>query len=544
MSPQILQVHDPRPPQGTRVAIAPRLSTLARKKILLFDNGKLDKRFGWEFALMFSVLETVFVSDFRVGSVVRFEEYLLPATQARLLEIADAVEALAPDGVVFALLDAGIAQPTIALAIELESRGIPTSSVCYGPGAQVAADSAAPLIDAVPLQTMTVLRTAGSVELTAEAVRLVPEVLEALTGTPEQIKRRFDGGRLVATSAVPGGILEIQADDPTMEFTRLMFESGIGDGFPLACPTVDRVQSLLRDGGLDPDAEVWPVVAPRRTPLTVGEVAVIAAMCGASAEWMPLVLAAFRAMAAPEFHLSLAAISGNPAGTLVLISGREAMNRGVAYRNGAMGPGNLANASIGRAISLSYSVALRSRIGAANPCLQGSPSKYSFCCAENLDESPWPGLHTDLADSHSTTVTVLKCDGPRTVLENLSKTPEGLLRTFASALTSIASNNAYAPHAQIVVFMNPEHAQIVHSGGWSKRDAQMFLYETARNDASLLEGRGYVPERAPWMSRLSAIPVVERPEDILIAVVGAPGNLSQVSLPWGFSRGATRTAQF
>ena len=324
-----------------------------------------------------------------------------------------------------------------------------------------------------------------------------------------------------------------------------MLDSGLGDGFPLFCPTIERVKMVLSEAGLDPQFEVWPVVPPRRDPLTAQEVGVIAAMCGARPEWMPFVLAAFEAMAEPEFHLPLAAISGNPAGTLVLISGWEALRRGIACRDGCLGPGYAANTSIGRTVALSYSVALGARIGSSDTTLQGSPSQYSYCCAENLIDAPWPGLHADLAGgAESVTVTVLRCDGPRTVIDNLSTTPEALLRTFAAAMTSIASNNAYVPRAQIVVFMNPEHANIVDAGGWSKRDAQQFLYETARNESKALEGRGYIPNRAAWMSPLPRIPAVERAEDILIAVVGAPGNLSQVSLPWGFARGATRAVSF
>ena len=539
-------VYDPRPPETTRARLAPRLETLVGKRVLLFDNGKLDPQFRWAFPVVFEVLEGTFTRQFGVSSILHRTEYLLPATPERLSQLAEEIDTLAVDAVVFALLDAGIAQPTVVLAIELEKRGIPTASICYGPGAQLAAASSASLIEALSLHTVNVMRTAGQDEMRQEANRLVTEVAAGLTAGEETIKQWIDAGRAaLPVPCVSGGILELEAQDATARFTRLMLDSGVGDGFPLFCPTIDGVERLLSEAGIDPQFEVWPVVPPRREPLTAQEVGVIAAMCGVRPEWMPFVLAAFEAMAEEEFHLPLAAISGNPAGTLVLISGWEALRRGIACRDGCLGPGHAANASIGRTVALSYSVALGARIGSSDTTLQGSPSQYSYCCAENLVDAPWPGLHADLAGGdESVIVTVLRCDGPRTVIDNLSTTPEALLRTFAAAMTSIASNNAYVPRAQIVVFMNPEHASIVHAGGWSKRDAQQFLFETARNESSEVEGRGYIPNRAPWMSALSRIPAVEHAEDILIAVVGAPGNLSQVSLPWGFARGASRTVSF
>ena len=502
---ETLLVYDPRPAETIRATLAPRLETLVGKRVVLFDNGKLDPQFGWEFPVIFEVLEGSLCHQFGVSSILHRTEYLLPATPERLSQLAGEIDRLEVDAVVFALLDAGIAQPTVALAIELERRGIPTASIGHGPGAQLAAASAAPLIEGLSLHTVRVMRTAGRDEMRADANRLVAEVADGLTAGEETINRWIGAGKAaLPVPCVAGGVLELEAQDASARFTRLMLDSGLGDGFPLFCPAIDTVDLLLSQAGIDPTFEIWPVVPPRREPLTAKELGVIAAMCGVRPEWMPFVLAAFEAMAEPEFHLPLAAISGNPAGTLILISGWEALRRGIACRDGCLGPGHAANASIGRTVALSYSVALGARIGSSDTSLQGSPSQYSYCCAENLVDAPWPGLHADLTGGDdSAIVTVLRCDGPRTVIDNLSQTPEGLLRTFAAAMTSIASNNAYVPLAQIVVFMNPEHANIVHAGGWSKRDAQLFLYEAARNESKELEGRGYIPNRPAWMSALS-----------------------------------------
>ena len=156
----------------------------------------------------------------------------------------------------FALLDAGIAQPTVVLAIQLEKRGIPTASICYGPGAQLAAASSASLIEALSLHTVNVMRTAGQDEMRQEANRLVTEVAAGLTAGEESIKQWIDAGRAaLPVPCVSGGILELEAQDATARFTRLMLDSGVGDGFPLFCPTIHGVDKLLSEAGVDPQFE-------------------------------------------------------------------------------------------------------------------------------------------------------------------------------------------------------------------------------------------------------------------------------------------------
>src|SRR4051812_43569830 len=103
-----LRVHDPRPRPVSRAPLAPRAGATALKSVLLFDNGKLDPRFHWEFPIVFDVLRDALEGELGVGRVERLREDLLEATPDRLTDIADQIEALSVDGVVFALLDVGV----------------------------------------------------------------------------------------------------------------------------------------------------------------------------------------------------------------------------------------------------------------------------------------------------------------------------------------------------------------------------------------------------------------------------------------------------
>ena len=69
----------------------------------------------------------------------------------------------------------------------------------------------------------------------------------------------------------------------------------------------------------------------------------------------------------------------------------------------AFGPGNRANATIGRAVRLTLQNAGGARSGETDMATLGQPGKYAFCFAENETESPWPALHVN-ADSIATQV--------------------------------------------------------------------------------------------------------------------------------------------
>jgi hypothetical protein len=287
-----------------------------------------------------------------------------------------------------------------------------------------------------------------------------------------------------------------------------------------------------------PSEILWPPVAPRTVPVQATDVAALAVMAGCPPSVAPIVLEAFRAMAEPEFRLFQAAITTHPSGTLVLVSGPAAAAVGMGSGHGALGPGNRASATIGRAVALSYSFLLGMRPGRGDLTLQGSPAEYTYCVAETGAGSPWPSLHEDLLADGRSTVTVLKCEAPHNVLDNTSKTAVGLLGSIADTACALGGNNLYNPRAQTVVFLNPEHARIIAEDGWSKRDVQMFLFERARRRRADLVCRGITTTWAPWVGDL--VPIVEDPADILVVVTGAPGPQSQVAIPWGYSRGVTR----
>src|SRR5712692_9000553 len=158
-----------------------------------------------------------------------------------------------------------------------------------------------------------------------------------------------------------------------------------------------------------------------------------------------------------------------PVGPIVVVNGpiRRAigMNAGV----NVLGQGNRAGLTIGRALQLVIRNVGGGRPGEIDRATHGSPGKLSFCFAEDEEGSPWEPLSVERGLTQGTSaVTLFPGEGPRGIVDQLSRTPESLARSLALALRSVAHPKlAIAFDAMLVV--SPEHAARFRDAGWSKQ---------------------------------------------------------------------------
>ncbi len=536
-----LMVVDPRiPPARQEKILGTRRESMSGRKVMLFDNGKMGSDYG-PYSALFERVSAALRSRFDDVEVIHYSEDLLRAKEDRLEDLARWIADQDVSGVVFALCDWGVSQPTAILAARLEALNVPTTIIATPVGTSQVLANAAQMAPGLPVTTIQSLRSASQEAMVAEADQLVGEILDGLLLPVSELRERFDKRPINAPApASESGLLEITGEDSSAEFTEAMRASQLGDGLPLVAPTREKVEQFLAAASERPDDRIWPVIPPRSTAVTAQEVAAVAVAAGCEPTWAPIVFAAYRAMAAPEFRLFQGAITTHPGGTLVFVSGPDAQQYGFASGRGALGPGFPANATTGRAIALGYSFLLGAIPGGADLTAQGSPAQYAYCCAENLTDSPWDGLHASQGFPDQTTVTVLKCEGPHNVLDQQSTDPAQLLLTVASCLATLGSNAAYVTGAETMVMLNPEHARLLAEAGWTKFDVAEFLFDAARNPREDLRGRGIGPIWPTWFDSAPRVPVTARVEDLLITVAGGAGPASQVAIPWGYSRAVTR----
>jgi hypothetical protein len=269
-------------------------------------------------------------------------------------------------------------------------------------------------------------------------------------------------------------------DDPQemlLEATRL----GWGDGLPFIPPTENRIEAMLAGISASAD-EVLPIIQPSQAAITIADIAVNAVMAGCRPIVFPVVVAAMRTLVDPGFNLSLMQSTTHPTAPLVIVHGPIAEQAGFNSATGTLGPGSIANATVGRAIRLCLLNLGHARPGVLDFATQASPAKYAYCMAENAAESPWEPYHTATAglDPQQSAVTVMGGEGPHHVNDHTSTTATGVLSTVGSMITVLGSNPTWITGSQSIVVLGPEHATTIADSGFSRRDVQMWLYEHAR----------------------------------------------------------------
>jgi hypothetical protein len=272
--------------------------------------------------------------------------------------------------------------------------------------------------------------------------------------------------RLVASVAPKLQARTVELGDAEDE-TEAMYARGWSDGLPLVPPTPERVARMCAGTTRDP-ADVVAIVPPDLVECTVEKVAINAVMAGCRPEYMPVVLTAIEAACTDEFNIHGLLATTWFAGPLVVVNGPIARNIGMNSGVNALGQGNRANATIGRALQLVIRNVGGGRPGEVDRATLGNPGKYTFCFAEDEAGSPWESLAVERGVAPSANaVTLFAAEGVRGVVDQLSRTPESLARSLAACLRTVAHpKNAFIWDAVLVI--SPEHGRVFKAAGWSK----------------------------------------------------------------------------
>ena len=317
--------------------------------------------------------------------------------------------------------------------------------------------------------------------------------------------------------------------DPLAAEIESCHTRGWTDGLPVVPPAPELVAAMLGERASARDTVVCDL-PPAGGAATLERIAANAVMAGCLPAHFPVVTSAVKAAAEESFHLYDILTTVHSMCPLTLVSGPIAreldMNGGV----NALGQGNRANASIGRALALCFQNIGGARPGGLDPATIGQPGKYSYCYTENTELSPWPELHVDRGfAAEESTVTLYAADAPLCIAEMGTATPEHVLRTVAECAAIPGTYNAFF-RGELWLVMSPEHANVIDNAGWSKADARQYLFDNGRIRASELSDRGLYAFaddvlRPPWLDEAAPgdmIPLVESADGITITVAGGP----------------------
>ena len=161
------------------------------------------------------------------------------------------------------------------------------------------------------------------------------------------------------------------------EALEALHRDGCTDGLPVIIPTPERVSRMVLASGIEGDM-VLGTMGPGHGVATIEKVAVAAVMAGCLPDYMPVVVAAVKAVIDPRFDLTEMQATTHCTAPLVLVNGPARHNCGpIASGTGALGPGHRANASIGRALRLTMINIGKARPGSSDMALLGHPGKFT-----------------------------------------------------------------------------------------------------------------------------------------------------------------------
>jgi hypothetical protein len=347
-----------------------------------------------------------------------------------------------------------------------------------------------------------------------------------------------DGASLAATSKQRHGNRTIhvelasktyQADD-IAAVQELYHSNGWTDGLPIVPPTHDAVAACL-EWAMTPPDQLVGIEPVRAQAVTAEKLAINAVMAGCLPMHFPVVLTAFTAMLQPDFLLHGATASTGGSAVFVVLNGPIRRELGAFGTFNALGNSDRATAVIGRALRLALINILDVRPGGIDRSTLGHPGKFTYCVAEDEDDSAWLSLAEQRGmPEGASAVTVMAAGAPRQIMNEWTTAPEEILETFAAEMR--ANLRHYSLHAGNYALIIPkqlrEHLQ---SAGWDKSDIAAFIHERARIPRREWAdvGKGaVVRDRGD-----SIYPALDSPGDLLVVAAGGPaGGFGAIIPPW------------
>lgn len=224
-------------------------------------------------------------------------------------------------------------------------------------------------------------------KIEAEVRTILDDVITALTRplTAEERSPKKGEGKSPSRIIFKGNLEEVN---------RFFYRRGWGDGLPMMPPTEEAVAEMLTGTDLPADYEVAKII-PRLGKATVKTIAVNAVMAGALPIHLPLIIAGVKALVEPMTRFDTFQDSQGSWAPFWIINGPVRHDVHINCGVGALSPGDIANAAIGRALGLIVKNIGGVRKGIEDMGALGNPCKYTMVLGEDEEESPWEPLHIE-----------------------------------------------------------------------------------------------------------------------------------------------------
>lgn len=327
----------------------------------------------------------------------------------------------------------------------------------------------------------------------------------------------------------------IAVPDPE-DVIETAYDHGWTDGLPVVPPTPYRVARMLSGTARNPQ-DIIGLIPPNLAECTVEKAAANAVMAGCLPEYFPVVLSVIEAALQPQFSMHGLLATLWFSGPVIVVNGPITRRIGMNSGGNALGQGNRANATIGRALQLVIRNVGGGKPGEIDRAVFGNPGKYTFCFAEDESDPSWTPLNVARGfRPGSSTVTLFQGDGVQGVTAQRSRTPESLSRSLAMGLCSV-SHPKLAQWSNAILVISPDHYAIFQQGGWGRTEIEAGLREALRRPGrDLIQGAHGVDE---GIDPALAEQMIDKFHDgglLLVRAGGRGGLMSAVIGGWSAQR--------
>jgi hypothetical protein len=269
-------------------------------------------------------------------------------------------------------------------------------------------------------------------------------------------------------------------------------------------------------------------------------------MAGCKPEYLPVVIAAVEAACTDEFNVHGVMATTMGASPVMIVNGpirnRIGMNAGL----GALGQGNRANATIGRALRLVLRNVGGARPGGTERSTLGNPMKYTLSFPEWEERSPWEPYHVEhgFAPGDSVVTLVALTAGPQLIVDQTSRTARALSGSLALGVEAVGHPKSGAGDTLLVVC--PEHADTLWEQGMTKAELRSRIIEVTtrrvRDRLSTDDAGGGLPRRAGLTDEQLDAPAPKFRDHRNLHIVvagGEAGKFSAVLAGWASGPGGS-----
>jgi hypothetical protein len=270
----------------------------------------------------------------------------------------------------------------------------------------------------------------------------------------------------------------------------------------------------------------------RRRRITAEKVAIAAVMAGCLPEYLPVVITAVKAMCEPQFGLHGATASTGGSAPFLVVNGPIRIPLHMNATHNVFGNASRANATIGRSIRLLILNVLGGIPGQLDRATLGHAGKFTFCIAEDEEDSPWLPLAAERGFTKGqSALTVMSAGSPHQIMNEWTHDPREILDTYAAAIrANMLTYSIWEGNYALVIAR--QQRQIFAAAAWTKQNIRDYVFESAQVQRKQWRdvGKAAIAGRKDEERVHRAL---RSPDDLLVVAAGGPaGGFGAIVPPW------------